>query len=74
MIQLHPISTAPRNGQTIVVGHHDVGEFEMHWNPAGANPLAQSGRGIWETADHAITWSARDGQGPEYWHPVGGRQ
>jgi hypothetical protein len=65
-----PISTAPRNGLSIIVGDDDVGEFLMHWNPTGENPLSQPGIGLWETPDRRMTWSEHDGCGPSYWRPL----
>lgn len=61
----------PRDGRVIIVGHPDVGEYAMAWNPAGTNELFAPGEvGIWEAADRTFTW--RDGaeHGPSYWMPL----
>lgn len=68
MAERRPIETAPRNGLSIVVGDPDCGEFVMHWNPTGTNPLVQPhDLGIWESTDRSFTWSERRGAGPTYW-------
>ena len=64
------ISTAPKDGRVIIVGHEDVGEFPMAWNPLGTNHLFAPGEiGIWELPDRSMTW--RNGEdGPSYWRPL----
>ena len=65
-----PMSSAPRNGLSIIVGDPDCGEFVMHWNPTGTNPLFQRGMGIWEATEGGFTWSEEGGAGPKYWYPL----
>jgi hypothetical protein len=64
-----PISSAPRTGLSIIVGAHGAGEYLMHWNAMGENPLVQRGLGIWESLDRGFTWSEESLLGPTYWRP-----
>lgn len=67
-----PITTAPRDGRVVIVGHEEVGEFLMAWNPKATNDLFAPGEtGMWEMFDRSMTW--RDGEdGPAYWRPLVG--
>ena len=67
------IDTAPRDGRVIVVGHPDVGEFVMAWNPVGTNAVFAPGDiGIWEAVDQSFTWRSGPEDGPSYWYPMDG--
>lgn len=64
-----PIRTAPRDGRVIIVGHEDVGQFAMAWNPLATNPVFAPGEtGMWEMFDKSMTWKEGE-DGPEYWFP-----
>lgn len=71
MMGRQPIATAPRDQRVIVVGHEEVGEFPMAWNPNGTNSLFAPGVvGIWEMVDGTMTWSEADDLGPSYWREL----
>ncbi len=66
-----PISTAPKNGLTIIVGHEDVGEFAMHWDAKAENPLfAPDATGMWVMTGGPMTWAEVDDMGPAWWRPL----
>ena len=63
-----PMSTAPRDGRTVIVGDDDVGEFLMRWNVDARNDLFAPGvSGMWEAPDKSMTWTEHEGAGPTYW-------
>ena len=66
-----PISTAPRTGRTIIIGHEDVGEFVMRWDADARNDLFFPGAcGFWIAPDSSMTWGEHDDAGPDYWREL----
>lgn len=67
MSEWQDISTAPRNGMSIMVSDPDCGQFIMHWNATAENGLFPDRLGFWESLDLSFTWSEHDGMGPTRW-------
>lgn len=64
----HPISTAPKDGRVIIVGHPEVGEFPMQWGHIKQNETFAPGVvGMWMLPNGEITWAEADGDGPISW-------
>lgn len=64
-----PMSTAPRDGTTIIIGDNDCGEYPMRWNPEFKNPLIPGVVGFWVSPLNSFTWDESRGFGPTYWAP-----
>jgi hypothetical protein len=70
-IEWRGISSAPRDGTTVIVGAPDDEWFTMRWNPRGRNSIFQPEPvGIWEAPDGSFTWSEEGGFGPSHWRPA----
>jgi hypothetical protein len=67
MSDRQPMSTAPKDGRTVIVGDDDVGEYLMRWNPMQANALFPGAVGMWVGVQGNFTWFDHMGAGPSYW-------
>lgn len=65
-----PISTAPRDGRLIFVGHEDVGILLMRFDPKRTNEFFAPGQvGMWLAYDGTSTWIDDPDIGPSHWKP-----
>lgn len=66
----HPMTTAPRDGRTVIVGHDDMGEHPMRWDAEAYNPLTRK-CGLWVARDDTFTWCDHPPEyGPQYWREM----
>lgn len=57
-----PWTTVPRTGRSVIIGHPNIGEFLMRWNPVGV-----LGTGQWETPDGLTMLCESDDMEPMWW-------
>lgn len=71
-----PISSAPRDGQQILLTWFDDGRpqeiWAMQWAHIQRNSLFAPGiTGMWTTPDGGLTWTEHDPDGaPTHWMPI----